>query len=230
MLIGYSTCAVTREAFEAAGCEAWTCDLRSSKHPRHVCGDVWELVGEAWDLGVFHPPCTYLTVAGAWLFSDGPFSRRIAPGVLTGAARREARARAVEEFARLEELPYPTAIENPARSFLGGLHRRADQVVHPWQFGDDASKLTGWWLRGVAPLERTAPGRGGRLVVRRDGRGVWRWGNQTDAGQDRTPPGPLRAELRSRTWPGMARAMGAQWGRAPRQLELLPAARREGPA
>lgn len=96
-LIGYSTCPLTLAAFEAAGVEAWTCDLLPSRGraDRHLQCDVWEIARDRWDAALFHPMCTYLTVSAAWAFNDPDFARypgkgyhqRVKPGTLTGAAR-----------------------------------------------------------------------------------------------------------------------------------------------
>lgn len=208
VLIGYSCCPLTLEAFERAGCKAWTCDLLPSRGrpDRHIQGDVWDVAGDRWDAAVFHPMCTYLTISAAWAFSDGPYHQKVKPGTLVGEARRQARADAIENFKRLDALPYPHAIENPAPSFVSKAHRAPDQTIQPFQFGDDASKRTGLWIKGLPKLRPTkrVPGR----IVN----GVERWSNQTDSGQNRLSPGEDRWLERSATFPGIAAAMGEQWG------------------
>jgi len=216
VLIGYSCCPLTPEAFERAGCDAWTCDTLPSRgrSDRHIQADIWAVLGQRWDMALLHPMCTCLTVSAAWAFNDPDFDRypgvgyhqKVKPDTLTGQARREERDRAVANFKRLEALPYPTAIENPAPSFLSKAHRKPDQIIQPYQFGDDASKGTGLWLRGLPqlkPTERIA----GRIVD-----GKERWSNQTDSGQNKVTPGDDRWLERSKTYPGIAAAMGAQWG------------------
>ena len=208
VLIGYSCCPLTREAFERAGCEAWTCDLLPARDgsPRHLQCDIWEVAQDRWDAAIFHPMCTYLTVSAAWAFTDGPYHQRVKPGTLVGAERREARDAALENFRRLLALPYPKAIENPAPSFVSKAIRPPDQTIQPYQFGDDASKRTGLWLDRLPRLRPTAwvPG---RVVNGRE-----RWANQTDSGQNRLTPGADRWLERSKTYPGIAEAMGSQWG------------------
>jgi len=208
VLIGYSCCPLTREAFERAGCEAWTCDLLPARDgsPRHLQCDIWEVAQDRWDAAIFHPMCTYLTVSAAWAFTDGPYHQREKPGTLEGAERREARDAALENFRRLLALPYPKAIENPAPSFVSKAIRPPDQTIQPYQFGDDASKRTGLWLDRLPRLRPTAwvPG---RVVNGRE-----RWANQTDSGQNRLTPGADRWLERSKTYPGIAAAMGSQWG------------------
>jgi hypothetical protein len=157
-------------------------------------------------MAIFHPMCTYLTVSAAWAFTDGPYHQKVKPETLTGQVRREARDLALDNFRRLLALPYPKAIENPAPSFVSKAIRPPDQTVQPYQFGDDASKRTGLWLDRLPRLRPTG-WIAGRMV---DGRE--RWANQTDSGQNRLSPGEGRWLERSATYPGIAAAMGAQWG------------------
>jgi hypothetical protein len=165
-------------------------------------------------MGIFHPMCTVLTVSAAWAFNDPDFDRypgvgyhqRVRPETLTGQARRDARDEAVENFRRLLALPYPKAVENPAPSLLSKRLRPPDQTIQPYQFGDDASKRTGLWLDGL-PLLRPTKRVPGRIV-----RGVERWANQTDSGQNNVTPGEGRWLERSKTYPGIAAAFGEQWG------------------
>lgn len=208
ILIGYSCCPLTLEAFDLAGCEAWTCDLLPSRGrpDRHIQGDIWDVAGDDWDAGIFHPMCTYLTISAAWAFKDGPYHQAVKPGTLVGAERRAARDDAIANFKRLETLSYPTAIENPAPSFISKAHRAPDQTVQPYQFGNDASKRTGLWLRGLPKLRPTG-WVAGRVVD-----GKERWSNQTDSGQNNLSPGSDRWLARSATFPGIAEAMGSQWG------------------
>lgn len=217
VLIGYSACPLTRAAFERAGVEAWTCDLLPARDgsARHLQCDIWEVAHDRWDAALLHPMCTNLTVSAAWAFIDPDFTRypgvgyhqRVKPGTLTGAARREARDRDLDNFRRLLALPYPKAIENPGASFVSKAIRPADQLIQPYDFGDDASKLTGLWLDRMPALVPT------QRVVGRIANGRERWANQTDTGQNRVSPSDDRWLARSATYPGVAAAMGDQWGR-----------------
>ena len=208
ILLGYTTCPHTRAAFEAHGHDVWSCDLRADPHPKHLQMDIWEAIGRGgWGFGLFHPMCTYLTVSAAWAYGDGPYHQKVKPETLVGAARRAAREEAIENFKALDALPFPHAIENPALNFVSKAHRAPDQKIQPYQFGEDASKNTGLWLFIAPPLTSTsyvAP----RMV---DGRP--RWANQTDSGQNRVSPSADRWLERSKTYPGIAAAMGDQWGR-----------------
>ena len=213
ILIGYSTCPHTRSAFERRGHDVWTCDLRQSNHPKHLCCDIWSVLNDAWDMAILHPMCTYLTASAAWAYSDPDYDRypgvgyhqRVTAGTLTGAARRAAREDALENFRRLLDLPFPKAIENPATSFVNKAIRRPDQIIQPYDFGDDASKATGLWLDRLPPLIPT------KRVAGRIVNGKERWANQTDSGQNKSTPSGARWLERSLTYPGIAAAMGDQW-------------------
>lgn len=103
----------------------------------------------------------------------------------------------------LANAPVPRiAIENPV-GVLSLRWRRPDQIVQPWQFGDDASKATCLWLIGLPRLRPTN-------VLPGDHR--TRRANQTASGQNRLPPSADRWKLRSLTYPGIADAMADQWG------------------
>lgn len=242
VLIGYSACPLTREAFRKRGHDAWTCDLLPARDgsPFHLQCDIWNIASEAWDMGIFHPMCTYLTCSAAWAFADPDYDRfpssgyhqKVKPGTLVGAARRSARDTAIENFRRLLALPYPKAIENPAPSFVSRAVRPPDQTVQPYQFGDPASKRTGLWLDRLPPLRPTGYVQPRMICRECGGRADYadafkhgcahcgaeagclapRWPNQTDSGQNRLSPGEGRWLERSATYPGIANAMGNQWG------------------
>lgn len=230
ILIGYSACQLTRKAFEAHGHDVYTCDLLPARidaandnggKPKHYQCDVWDVLGMDWDMAVLHPMCTYMNVASVWALKDPDFDRypgvgyhqKVKQGTLVGSERRAARAADIDNFKRLLELPYPVAIENPAPSSLNTAVRPPDQVVHPHQFGDDASKGTGFWLTNGLPLLTGTGDIPPRWCAQPNGKSLPRWANQTDSGQNRLSPGEKRWLERSQTYPGIAAAMGDQWGR-----------------
>lgn len=219
VLIGYSACDLTREAFADHGHTVYTCDLLPArgKSSLHFQDDIWNVLRMGgWDFAVLHPMCTYLTCSAAWAFKDPDFKKypgigyhqKVKPGTLTGEARRQARSEALWNFQELMGLRFPVAIENPGTSFVSSSIRPPSQIIQPHQFGDDASKATGFWLSEGVPLlvptKHVAP----RMV---DGRP--RWANQTDSEQNRLSPSDDRWLKRSETYPGIAAAMGDQWGR-----------------
>lgn len=218
VLIGYSRCQATRQAFEAQGHTVYTCDLLPAGGTNHLQMDVWKaLAAHDWDFAVLHPMCTYLTVSAAWAFKEPDYDKypehgyhqQVRPETLVGAARVRARDEAIANFQALLDLPFPVAVENPSRSFLNKAIRPPDQVVHPWQFGSDASKATGLWLTRGTPLLVADPA---DAVEPRMVKGLPRWANQTDSGQNRLTPSAERWLARSATYPGIAHAMGTQWG------------------
>lgn len=207
VLIGCEFSGTVRDAFAARGYEAVSCDLLpSTSRGNHIQGDVLEILDDGWDLAIFHPPCTYLTCSAEWAYGDGPYHMKVKPGTLVGAERRRARAEAVAFFRKLYDSPIlRVALENP-RGHLSSAFRKPDQTIQPHQFGDDASKATCLWLRGLPPLTPT------KHVPPRLVQGRPRWANQTDGGQNKLPPSEDRWALRSVTYPGIAAAMATQWG------------------
>jgi hypothetical protein len=199
-----SSCRV-RDAFAALGHEAWSCDLIGAKG-NHYQGDIFDLLAQdpEWDLMVAHPPCTFLCSSG--LHWNGRVEGREA---LT--------AEAIDFAERLWKLPIgKMAIENPmgclsTRSILGA----PTQVIQPYNFGEDMSKTTWLWLRGLNCLENTKFVPPSRII-----NGKPRWANQTPAGQDKTAPSDDRWRLRSETCLGIADAMAKQWSLPEKQMKL----------
>lgn len=198
VLIACERSGVVREHFRSRGHVAWSCDLASaddgSRH--HYQRDIMDVIGwRAWDLLIAHPPCTYLSASGLhW--------------TARGLRPLEATEGAVEfVYALLDaaaNVPM-IAIENPI-GYLSRALRPPDQIIQPYDFGDDASKATCLWLKGLPPLKPT------RRVAPRMVNGRPRWANQTDSGQNKLPPSERRAIDRARTYPGIAAAMAEQWG------------------
>lgn len=184
-----------REAFRNRGHNVMSCDFLPSEDnsPHHYQGDIRDLLNEYWDLMIAHPPCTFLAVSGLH------WNKRI-PG----------RAEKTEEALDFVRLLMGVgigkiAIENPI-SCISSRIRKPDQIIQPWQFGEDASKSTCLWLKGLPPLTPT------RRVEPRMVAGKPRWGNQTDSGQNNLGPSEDRWKERSRTFQGIASAMADQWG------------------
>lgn len=193
VLVACEFSGVVREAFRARGHEAWSCDIQPAADASnfHYQEDVWVVLmaSRPWDLIIAHPPCTYLTVAGNRYYANRPDL--------------------YEEAARFATMFFAYApkvcVENPIGR-LSTLFRKPDQIIQPYQFGEDASKATCLWLQGLPLLTPTT------RVVGRMVNGKERWSNQTDSGQNRLPPSADRSNLRSITYRGIAEAMADQWG------------------
>lgn len=101
----------------------------------------------------------------------------------------------IDFFMRFANLPHipRVAIESPV-GVMSSFYRKPDQIIQPWMFGHGETKATCLWLKGLPPLAPT------NIVEGRTGR-VWR-----------QPPSPDRARIRSKTFPGIAKAMAEQWG------------------
>lgn len=203
VLVACEYSGAVRDAFRARGHDAMSCDLLPTDVPGpHYQGDVFDVIGDGWDLMIAHPPCTYLSSSG-----------------LHWNGRVEGRAAKTEDalaFVRaLLDAPIPRiAVENPV-GCIGTRIRKADQTIQPHQFGDDASKATCLWLKDLPLLTPTAS------VPARMVNGKPRWANQTDGGQNRLAPSADRWKLRSATFPGIAAAMADQWGDPDAALPLL---------
>jgi len=197
VLLGCELSGVVRRAFRQRGHDAWSCDLlpASDGSPYHYECDVLDLLHEdpAWDLAVFFPPCTYLSASGMHWKTRGLRDPQLTEDALLLVRR-------------LLQAPVPRiALENPVGAISSRI-RPADQYVHPYQFGDDASKKTGLWLVNLPPLVPTD------YIKPRIVNGRPRWANQTDGGQNKLGPSPDRAQKRGQTYPGLANAMAQQWG------------------
>lgn len=233
ILIACECSGQVRRAMAAKGHDVVSCDLGPAwdDSPNHYQGDVRDLLGQQWDMLIGHPPCTYLTNAAAWCFKDRELqTKRLTPGVLYGAERRAAREEAAAFAAMLWAQPIERIVlENPV-GYLSRVLGRPSQIIQPHQFGDDASKATCLWVKGL-PLLQALPAdqhARPRLVCKCCGHArhnaapscpkcgyagaMPRWANQTDSGQNNVAPGAERAAARSETYPGIAQAMADQWG------------------
>ena len=184
-----------REAFRAKGHDAWSCDIIPSddNSPYHLKEDVMNVIHwNDWDMMIAFPPYTHLASSGARWFKEKEADGRQQEGI--------------DFFMELAEANIDKiAIENPV-GIMSSRYRKPDQIINPYDFGDDASKKTCLWLKNLPPLKPTG------YVEPRIIDGKPRWGNQTDSGQNRLPPSEDRAKLRSLTYMGIAKAMADQWG------------------
>lgn len=191
VLVACEYSATVREAFSKRGHDATSCDLLPTEiEGKHYQGDVRDILHEGWDLMIAHPPCTYLASSG-----------------LHWNKRRPERALLTEEAIQFVQvlLGAPIAhiaLENPI-GCLSSRVRKPDQIIQPWQFGEDASKATCLWLKDLPLLVPTDVLEGGKTARR---------ANQTPSGQNKLGPSPDRWKERSKTYQGIADAMASQWG------------------
>lgn len=190
-----------RDAFAKLGQDVTSCDILPSEgdpNGKHYQGDVRDILNNGWDMMIGFPECTYLCGSGIHWNKRRP-------------ERATKTEKAVEFFRLLYDAPIPLiALENPV-GIISSRIRKPDQIIQPFQFGEDASKSTCLWLKGLPKLVGTDwvnP----RVVNFPDKPSVRRWSNQTDSGQNKLGPSETRAKTRSLTYQGIADAMAAQWG------------------
>ena len=204
--------AVTKE-LRKLGHEAYSCDLQdcSGGHPEwHIKGDVVPLlnggvhittcdghthdISEKWDMIIAHPPCTYLTNAGA---------RHLWAGGKLNKERYKKGLAAKEFFMRFYNADCPKiAIENPVASSIYGLPKYS-QIIQPYQFGHSATKKTCLWFMGLPLLKPT--NEVAKPIYRKF---VQKNGNVRSTCWEMEHHGSLS---RSKTFPGIAKAMAEQW-------------------
>ena len=209
--------AVCKE-FRARGHEAYSCDIISCSggHPEwHIQGDALRVIdgntsfvtedgishridGE-WDLLIAHPPCTYLTVSGNRWFDVSKYGAK-------ALQRQKDRREAAEFFmAFVNAKCQRIAIENPI-GVMSTYYKKPDQVVHPYWFGDPERKATCLWLKGLpalVPTNMVEP----VVITCKNGKTDSPWHMNTLG-----LPAEERRKLRSKTFPGLAKAIVEQLG------------------
>lgn len=190
-------------AFRNIGHEAFSCDIlpASGGHPEwHLQEDVTALLSEHWDMILAFPPCTYLTVTGNRWFNIERYGAK-------AIQRHKDREEAVAFFMLFANADCPkVAIENPV-GIMSSRWRKPDCIIQPYQFGDPYEKKTCLWLKGLAPLQPTNVVAPPNRTQFRSGKSMPTW--YAEAWQ---LPKAERAKLRSKTFPGIAKAMAEQWG------------------
>ena len=189
--------------FRKLGHEAYSCDIVpcSGGHPEwHLQQDVLPLLKEKWDMIIAFPPCTYLTVTGNRWFNIDRYGEK-------AIQRHKDRKEAIDFFMAFANADCERiAIENPV-GIMSSEWRKPNQIINPWQFGDAFEKKTCLWLKGLPELKQTN-------IVEIPPR------KRFDSGKSMPSwyaeawhlPKEERAKLRSKTFPGIARAMAEQWG------------------
>jgi hypothetical protein len=198
VLIGCEYSATERDAFRAAGADAWSCDLKPTEgDPRwHIQGDVREAIkSRNWDTIILHVDCTAMAVCGNRTYGRGKPKHHL---------RQEAISWTVETARMaLEQSPY-VALENPASVIFPVLREQlgADvQYIQPWQFGHLEQKKTGLALWGLPRLAETSNVYAEMMKLPRNVRERIHY----------MAPSPDRAHERARAFPGIAGAMVSQW-------------------
>lgn len=209
VLIGCERSGIIRDAFRDRGHDAWSCDFvgpeqdpegfaRQRWPNYHLEGDVrWFLnrPDYQWDLFIVHPDCRRICVSGNHRHANthGRF----------------------EDLQFIQELMDAdverSCLENPV-GVISSAIRKPDQYIQPYQFGYDASKKTGLWLKNLPKLVIDPALYVKPRWVEYNGKLRPRWANQTDSGQNCLGPSETRSQQRAQTYAGIATAMAEQWG------------------
>lgn len=222
VLVACEESQVVCSAFRERGHEAYSCDIQepSGGHPEwHILGDALEAIkggsvttmdGLTHDVGnynllIAHPPCTYLTVSGNRWFNVERYGER-------AVKRLKARKEAAEFFLAFIEADIPcVCVENPV-GYMSTHYRKPDCIVQPYQFGHPARKTTCLWLKNLPPLIPTNVVNPGEILL-----GGYSVGASANYARDENGKilrwnDPRTAKARSKTYPGIAKAMAEQWG------------------
>lgn len=206
--------AVCKE-FRLRGHEAYSCDIQecSGGHPEwHIQGDVMEVLRHEpflpkYDMVIAFPPCTHLAVSGAAHFEKKRKDGRQQEGI--------------NFFMFFTTLKTPfVAIENPV-GIMSKLYRKPDQIIQPYYFGDPFQKTTCLWLKNLPPLyHNDKPNLFDSNITHTDKGEFYEWVDKKTGKTKRQPKWYAEAFMhskehgkeRSKTFPGIAKAMATQWG------------------
>lgn len=195
--------AVTKE-FRKLGHDAYSCDILpcSGGHPEwHLQQDVTELLKQEWDMIIAFPPCTHIAVSGAKHFEQ---------------KRKDGRQQQGIDFFMLfvnckcEKI----AIENPI-GIMSGIYRKPDQIIQPYMFGDPVKKTTCLWLKGLPKLKETENVENEvKYYTSKNGAKMSEWyAKQIEINGKKYGYNTEEFKKhRSKTFPGIAKAMAEQWG------------------
>lgn len=197
------------------GHEAYSCDIEecSGGFPQwHLQQDVTELLKEKWDMIIAFPPCTHLAVSGAAHFKK---------------KREDGRQQeAIEFFMKLINADCDKiSVENPVNIISGNyiskhfpnlaeiynLPLKPTQYIQPYEFGDKARKKTALWLKGLPKLKPTKIVDMGEIDKNGHSVGASSTFARDENGKIISWNDPRTAKIRSKTFPGIAKAMATQW-------------------
>jgi hypothetical protein len=209
-LIACEESGAVRDALEDLGQNAYSCDLKptSSKQTKtsgkHIQGDVLKILKEGWDRLIAFPYCTYSTNAGSkWLYINGKKENGIDP------ERWEELKIGVAFFNAFWNAPIEKkALENPIphKHALKLMDAKYTQIIQPYMFGHMEQKATCLWLDGFPKLRPTNNVYKEMMRLPYKERCRLHWYS-----------GPDRSEIRSKTFPNIAKAMAKQWSNSKKE-------------
>lgn len=197
--------------FRKLGHEAYSCDIQECSggyQEWHFKQDIFEVIEMGWDIMIAFPPCTHLAVSGAAHFEKKRKDGRQQEGI--------------DFFMKIVNAPIERiAIENPV-GIMSKIYRKPDQVIQPYYFGDEAQKTTCLWLKNLPPLYHNAKPNLFDQDITHVGKGeFFEWVDKKTGKTKRQPKWYAEAFMhtkehgkeRSKTFPGIAKAMAEQWGK-----------------
>lgn len=209
VLIGCEESQAVCIEFRKLGVEAYSCDIQecSGGHPEwHLQEDIFEVINrEHWDCMIAFPPCTHLAVSGAAHFEKKREDGRQQEGI--------------DFFMKLTQTTIKHwAIENPV-GIMSNIYRKPNQVIQPYYFGDEAQKTTCLWLKNLPPLyHNSAPNLFDQEITHVSKGEFCTWVDgktgkikQKSKFMERGFTQSERGKARSKTFPGIAKAMAIQW-------------------
>lgn len=214
VLIGCEESQAVCIEFRRLGHEAYSCDIQpcSGNHPEwHIQEDIFVVINrEHWDMLIGFPPCTHLAVSGAMHFKQKIKDGRQQQGI--------------DFFMGIVNAPiHRIAVENPI-GIMSEVYRKPDQIIHPYMFGDPFRKSTCLWLKNMPLLyHNESVNLFDDNVTHVEQGEFFEW---TDGKTGKLKRQPMwyylafknakskeeRSKLRSKTFPGIAKAMAVQWG------------------
>ena len=190
VLIACEYSGIVRDAFAAKGHDAWSCDILPTENPgNHIQDDVLKYLDKDWDLMIAHPPCTYLSNAGArFLYPRGKLNEE----------RYKLGLKGKEFFMALYNAPInKICVENPISSKIFALPKHT-QTIQPYEYGHPIQKKTCLWLKNLDNLKP--------IKILKKPQSTKIAGNWFNKG------GKDRQKNRSKFFQGIADAMADQWG------------------
>jgi hypothetical protein len=219
------------KAFRERGHIAYSCDIMSCSggHPEwHIRDNVLKVLRggqfrtmdgidhyvSSWDMVIAFPPCTHLAVSGAAWFEKKRADGRQREGIefFCNFLQTECEKVVIENPVGIISGDYiPKYFPDLAERF--NLPKKPTQIIHPWMFGDNYSKSTCLWEKGVSPLKP--------IITKQPELEWFEWIDGKTGKPKRQPkwfadawhlPAEERAKVRSKTFHGIAQAMAEQWG------------------
>jgi hypothetical protein len=197
--------------FRKRGHKAFSCDILdcSGSYPKwHIKNDVLNVINDNWDMLIAFPPCTHLAVSGSMWFPEKIKDGRQSEGI--------------DFFMKMIKAPInKIAVENPI-GIMSKKYKKPDQIIQPYFFGDPFQKSTCLWLKNLPKLFHSNKiDMFNNKITHVEKGDFFEWIDKKTGKLKKQPlwykmarslPAEERQKIRSKTFPGIAKAMAEQWG------------------